>query len=135
MIDRYPVSKLLEVFMVQALAERMSTGAHAKEPVILNCINPGLCHSSLTRDAEGFQSIKFALYKRALARSTEVGSRTLVAGAEAGPESHGHYMSDSQVKEPSPFVMSEEGKKTQERVYTELMAILEQIQPGISKSI
>lgn len=34
-----------------------------------------------------------------LARSTEVGSRTLVTAAAAGPESHGGYMTDCVVKE------------------------------------
>lgn len=42
MDDRYPVSKLLEVFDVRAFAERHPSSAF---PVTLNCVNPGLCHS------------------------------------------------------------------------------------------
>jgi hypothetical protein len=135
MMSRYPTSKLLEVFMVRALAERMNSGPHAKEAVILNMVNPGLCHSSLAREATGFQGLMFTFMKFLLARTTEAGSRTLVAGAEAGRESHGQYMKDCHIGEPSEFVRSEEGKKTQERVYEELMGILEKIQPGISKNI
>ncbi|KAG0652271.1 short chain dehydrogenase atnD [Hyphodiscus hymeniophilus] len=135
MKKRYPASKLLEVFMVRALAPRMESGPHANEPVILNMLNPGLCHSGLARDAKGFQGIVIALLKFLLARTTEVGSRTLLAAAEAGKESHGKYMSNCVIDEPGPFVKSEEGKNTQERVYTELMAILERIQPGISNNI
>ena len=133
--NRYPTSKLLEVFMVRALATRMSSGPHASEPVILNTVDPGLCHSSLARDVKGFRAYMFMLMKFLLARTTEVGSRTLVAAAEAGRESHGQYMSGCVVTEPSPFVRSPEGGKTQERVYTELMALLEKIQPGISSNI
>lgn len=133
--DRYQVSKLLEVFMVRALAERMNSGPHANEPIILNCLNPGLCHSSLSRSVTGIRRLIFEFFKLAMARTTEQGSRTLVAAAEAGAESHGQYMSDCRVVPPSEFVRSDEGKKTQERVYTELMAILEKIQPGISKNI
>ena len=127
MEDRYSVSKLLEVFMIRARAERMSSGPHASEPVILNCLNPGLCRSSLSRSFRGIQSYFFEVIKFLVARKTEVGGRTLVAAAEAGPESHGKYMSECQVGDPSPFVRSDEGEETQERVYTELMAILEKI--------
>jgi NAD(P)-dependent dehydrogenase (short-subunit alcohol dehydrogenase family) len=133
--NRYPTTKLLEIFMVRALAPRMSSGLHAKEPVILNCINPGLCRTNLSRDVKGLQRFFFTVLLFCLARTVEVGSRTLVASAEAGEESHGQYMSDCKISEPSPFVRSDEGMKTQERVYTELIQILEKIQPGISKNI
>jgi NAD(P)-dependent dehydrogenase (short-subunit alcohol dehydrogenase family) len=135
MANRYATSKLLEVFMVRSLAEHMKLGSHADEPIILNCVNPGLCHSSLTREATGFRGLMFGIMKLVLARSTEVGSRTLVASAAAGPESTGQYMSECVVKPPSEFVRSEEGSKTQERVFKELVDILEKIQPGISKNI
>lgn len=133
--ERYPVSKLLEVFTVRSLAAQISKGPHASEKVILNTVNPGLCHSSLSRQAKGFQALFFNLFKATFARSTEVGSRTLVACAAAGEESHGKYMSDCVISEPSEFVRSEEGKKTQERVYNELLDILEKIQPGIRGNI
>lgn len=34
---------------------------------------------------------------RTLGRSAEVGARTLIVGIQADPESHGEYMSDSQI--------------------------------------
>lgn len=134
MADRYNTSKLLEVFVVQRLAEEMKNSPNRK-PVILNCVNPGLCHSGLARNFEGFQAAFFTIFKMLLARRTPVGARTLVAGAEAGEESHGQYMSICKVVQPSPFVLSDEGKKTGDRVYKELMAILEKIEPGITKNI
>lgn len=39
----------------------------------------------------------FEVIKFLIARTTEVGSRTLVAGAEVGEESHGEYMADGKV--------------------------------------
>lgn len=133
--DRYNTSKLVEVFVVRSLAKQMKSGPYADEPIILNSVNPGFCHSSLAREASGFQALMFVFMKLFLARSTEVGSRTLVAAAVAGPESTGQYMSDCVVTPPSEFVRSDEGEKTQERAYTELLGILEKIQPGISKNI
>lgn len=73
--------------------------------------------------------------KLLLARTTEVGSRTLVAAAAAGEESHGVYMADCAVSEPSKYVRSEKGKNAQIRVYAEVMEALEKIAPGITKNI
>ncbi|MCJ1438202.1 hypothetical protein MMC27_007589 [Xylographa pallens] len=123
--DRYNVSKLLEVFYCRALAARMTQSE--KPTVTLNFVNPGLCHSELAKDPPLILTILKAL----LARTTEVGSRTLVASAAAGHETHGQYMGDSRIKSPAPFVLSEEGAKTQERVWIELNDKLEKIQPGI----
>lgn len=64
-----------------------------------------------------------------------MGSRTLVAAACAGEESHGEYMPDCQVGEVSAWVRSEKGMETQKRVYDELMGILEGIEPGVTKNI
>ena len=66
----------------------------AKPQVIMNLVNPGLCHSALTRESPwALEILKFFL-----ARSTEVGSRTLVhAGTEAGAESHGKYLSSCEI--------------------------------------
>ena len=88
-ICRYQVSKLLEVFYTRELAAR--TKQSGKPEVIINYVNPGLCHSALARDISGWG---FYLVKLLFARSTEQGSRTLVHATEAGPESHGQYMSE-----------------------------------------
>ena len=125
---QYPRSKLLEVLVIREIAPQL-----ADSGVVLNMLNPGLCHSSLSRDSGWILTI----LKFLLARSTEVGSRTLVAGTEAGPESHGKYMSDSVVAEDalSSFVRSENGKKAQGQVWKELKVKLEAIRPGITDAL
>lgn len=127
MADRYYVSKLLEIFGVREIASL--TGS--SYPVTINCLNPGFCHSELAREA-GWNLYIMGLL---LARSTEVGSRTIVAAAEAGPESHGKYLSESLVAEPSEFVRSEEGTRVQKKVWAELTAKLEKIVPGITANL
>lgn len=124
MEERYATSKLLEVFAVREIAPRISDSG-----VVLNMLNPGLCHSELARDSGwGLWMLKLIL-----ARSTEVGSRTLLAAAAAGSESHGAYMTNGKVANGalSPFVRSEDGTKAQKKVWNELGEILEKIQPGI----
>jgi retinol dehydrogenase-12 len=125
---RYPVSKLMDVFATRALVEKTSSSY----PVTINTLNPGFCYSELSREHSG---IAFQLMYKLLARTTEVGSRTLVTAALDSHETHGQYMSNGLVEEPSKFVRSEEGRKTQEKVWAELSAKLEQIQPGILKNI
>ena len=91
MFSRYNVSKLLEILYCRELAARMT---ESKKPTVtLNYVNPGLCHSELARNS----GYTLAILKFFLARSTEVGSRTLVTAACAGHESHGQYIDDSTI--------------------------------------
>lgn len=128
MKSRYPTSKLLEVLLVREIAPQIKDSG-----VILNLVNPGLCHSKLSREAPWI----LELVKFFLARSTEVGSRTLVHGATAGPETHGQYLSDARVADEmvSQFVKSPEGEKAQKKVWGELREKLEAIQPGVTKNL
>lgn len=127
MPGRYMMSKLLEVLLVQELASRVRGSE-----VIINMVNPGLCHSQLGRE----QNIAFMLTKIVLARSTEVGSRTLVAGASTGLEGHGAYMTDGHVENTalSPFVRSDQGSQTRVKLWNELSRILEGVRPGIMEN-
>ena len=98
-MPRYSISKLMEVLVVRQFAKVMREASPNSTHVIVNCLTPGLCISDFGRDAKGFQKIFFSALMAILARTTEVGSRTLVAAIEAGEESHGGYMADSIVVE------------------------------------
>ncbi|KAJ0120545.1 DmxR8 [Diaporthe amygdali] len=124
--DQYPISKLLGVFAVRSIAARHPAEQY---PVTINLVDPGLCHSELGRDYPGWG---FWLIKTVLARSTEVGSRTLLHAGAAGRDSHGQYCDDCEISVPAPFVTSDDGKTAQERVWKELMQILEKVQPGVT---
>jgi len=65
--------------------------------VVLNMVNPGLCKTALTRSTTGALKLQIDMMKALIARTAEVGSRTLVHGATAGPESYGRYISDCNV--------------------------------------
>ncbi|KAJ5218512.1 Short-chain dehydrogenase/reductase SDR [Penicillium cinerascens] len=127
MRGRYPMSKLLEVLLVQELAGRVRGSE-----VMIDMVNPGLCHSQLGREA----GVGFMIMKIVLARSTEVGSRTLVHGVSMGLEGHGVYMTDGQLENTalSPFVRSKEGGEVREKLWDELSMILEGVRPGIMEN-
>ena len=121
--DRYNTSKLLEIMIVRELAQAITNSG--KPHVIVNAVNPGCCVSESQRHATPVMYFLIKLGGLILARTTEAGSRTLFAGAAAGEESHGMYMSDCKVKEPSAFVRGEDGLDTQKKVYEQLLRFLE----------
>ncbi|KAI0972484.1 NAD(P)-binding protein [Xylaria arbuscula] len=125
--EQYPLSKLLGVFALASIAKE-----YPSYPVIINGVSPGLCHSDLSREAKGMQKVAFGVMKTVLARTTEQGSRTLVSGGIAGPESHGRYMEDCKVGEPSEVVT--QNPDVGERLWVELKAKLEEIQPGVTNN-
>lgn len=128
MKERYQTSKLLEVLAVRQIAPGLQGSG-----VIVNLVNPGLCHSELSRDS----GIALTILKALMARTTEVGSRTLVHGGMGNQSTHGKYMSDGKVAENmlSSFVTSKEGAQASEKVWKQLSKILEAIQPGVTSSL
>ena len=127
MSDRYPTSKLIQVFCARALAARMGPNP----PVTLNVVNPGLCWSNITR---GIDTLGGKVMLNVLARKSDVGARTLVAGVTAGPKSHGEYMNNSEIATTAKMVLGEEGSTLQEAVWHELCEKLERICPGVTSN-
>jgi NAD(P)-dependent dehydrogenase (short-subunit alcohol dehydrogenase family) len=143
MKDRYKVSKLLEVFFTRELASRSPPPSsplsrNGKGGVVINFLTPGFCHSELGRDVSGWALWAFWLMKLVLARSTEVGSRTLLHASAAGEASHGKFLSSCEVWDVAPLVRRDEverGGELQRRVWDEVMERLERIQPGIGGNV
>ncbi|KAL9610006.1 MAG: hypothetical protein Q9204_009112 [Flavoplaca sp. TL-2023a] len=93
--ERYETSKLLQIFYLRALAAHTCTPTNDNHnnAIILNLVNPGLCHSDVNREGR----LDVAVMKFFLARTTEVGSRNLVYATTAGEETHGLYISSCRV--------------------------------------
>lgn len=98
--NRYKVSKLLLHFATQELATRLPLSSRSN--VIITDATPGACESDLFRDDMSwlrglFQSIAL----RVFARTTEVGSRTLVHSVNPTlePEAHGRFLMNCKVVE------------------------------------
>lgn len=92
-IHRYGVSKLLEVFYLRELASRTATTTSKNNNIILNLVNPGLCHSELAREGD----FRVRALKLFLARTAEVGSRNLLYATAAGRETRGEYISSCRI--------------------------------------
>ncbi|KAK2007360.1 NAD(P)-binding protein [Colletotrichum eremochloae] len=128
-MNRYSTSKLLEIFVVREIAKRVPVD---KIQVTVNCVNPGYCHSQLEREKSS-RIVAFA--KKIIARTTEVGARTLVDASLKGPVSHGKYLHDCRERKCASIVEGEGGSQLQARVWSELSAELETIQPGVTAPV
>ncbi|KAK4043073.1 hypothetical protein C8A01DRAFT_32865 [Parachaetomium inaequale] len=133
MQERYGTTKLLDMLMAQELAARLDAASAAgASPIVVNTANPGLCKSSLFRNLFLVGQFLLAVGTAILGRTSEQGSRALMAAVAGGRESHGKYVDSGRVDEPSAFVLSEEGKAAQKKAWGELMEILEGIEPGVT---
>ncbi|KAI9677126.1 MAG: putative secondary metabolism biosynthetic enzyme [Bathelium mastoideum] len=128
MDSRYALTKLVEECAVrQFAAQCQNTG------VIVNMVAPGLCRTGLGREARTFTKIMHESVRLMMARTAEVGSRTILHGLIAGEESHGKLLSGCKIKEywVPEWVNNMEGQRLQEKIWKELTQRLESVQPGV----
>jgi len=127
MNGRYFLSKLLVQLCVQEMAIQNPNSERSSgvPNVIINCPSPGWCKTPLFRQDDGGAIGRNML--RLIGRTGEIGARTLVSAITAGRETHGQYLSESQVKNASVWVRSNEGKRVQKEIWTELEETLARI--------
>ncbi|KAK2032057.1 short chain dehydrogenase [Colletotrichum zoysiae] len=133
LLDRYNTTKLMQVILGRQMA--IAVDASDKGRVQVTTLNPGLCSTELFRNMAFPLTIIVHIGLKLLARSPEVGSRCLMAGAFAGDEAHGRYMSDCVVAEFPKMMRGEEGEHLQERLWEETVEILNGVDPGVSMNL
>ncbi|KAH6848152.1 hypothetical protein B0I37DRAFT_391763 [Chaetomium sp. MPI-CAGE-AT-0009] len=130
----YPLSKLTLTFAVRHLAREVLPVE--KGGVVINLICPGLCITSLGRNAPEPFSQHLRDMHNLCGRTAEDGSRTLLHGAMAGVESHGkllHSCEDGEADVPD-WVKNELGE--QKNAWEVVAKELEAIEPGcVSKML
>ncbi|KAJ6259402.1 hypothetical protein Dda_6303 [Drechslerella dactyloides] len=128
--DKYPTSKLLEVYIVRQLANWVDRNMQGE--VIVTCVNPGLCHSDLNRNS-GLVYYGLEFFKWVIARTSEVGSRNYMWAALAGRQAHGQYVGSCEVQKPAVLVTSEEGERLAIKVYQEVGQVLTALDGGVEQ--
>ncbi|KZT62034.1 NAD(P)-binding protein [Calocera cornea HHB12733] len=127
---RYPTTKLFNVMFAMALAEHLPPST----ALSVNSTNPGLCRSQLARN---FNSWGFWLYQLLLARTTEVGSRTIVHAA-VGKDldgKTGQYVESCFVSQPSAMVRSERGKQIRDKLWKDTIEELSLVDPEVPRVV
>jgi NAD(P)-dependent dehydrogenase (short-subunit alcohol dehydrogenase family) len=93
-MTRYPDSKLA----VNAFARHLATTVSSNE-VIVNNVCPGMVATGFDRSLPGWIMVPFIFIRKAVARTVEECSRTLIyATAVVGPESHGRFIQNNKVE-------------------------------------
>ncbi|KAI0035280.1 short-chain dehydrogenase [Vararia minispora EC-137] len=127
MACRYWYSKLINVLFTRELAKRLPPSK-----AIVNCVNPGLCRSSLGRNIDNI-SLRLRLWMRFWSRTAEAGGREIVWAAIGGRhrerELHGKYISDMEVREEGDFAVSRQGYAMQEKIWNESIEALSRVSP------
>lgn len=88
----YPLSKLATTFATRHLARVVAPLDQNGSGVIINLVCPGLCVTTLGRNASPEHAERLRNLHKNFGRTAEDGSRTLLHAAVAGPESHGHLL-------------------------------------------
>ncbi|KAL4739303.1 hypothetical protein BDV11DRAFT_205252 [Aspergillus similis] len=120
----YPISKLMDTLAVRELAARLPV---EQGKVVINAVCPGLCKTELVRNCPPAQKQAIVEQHELYGRTAEDGSRTLLAGAVLGKESHGAYTSNYKIP---AWAKGEEAKKWQEHLWGLIVKELETAEPG-----
>ncbi|TDZ27935.1 Short chain dehydrogenase atnD [Colletotrichum spinosum] len=96
--SRYNVSKLIEVFLVRELADRV-TSSKLPGNVVVSILNPGIADTEMARNVGWFHGKVLKVVFGIVGRTPEAASRTIVLAAGGGQETHGKYLDDGKVGE------------------------------------
>ncbi|KAF1843186.1 NAD(P)-binding protein [Cucurbitaria berberidis CBS 394.84] len=122
-MERYYTSKLLNVLWFRELASKVDV-----KEVIINGTNPGFIASQLHRHDP---SSGFKVLKKLLAWTPEQGAYFVTdAAVSKQTESHGAYIQEQKITEPSKYVLSAEGKEAQKKLWDETIALFKKESPN-----
>ncbi|KIK61666.1 hypothetical protein GYMLUDRAFT_165742 [Collybiopsis luxurians FD-317 M1] len=127
--NRYVQSKILNIMLVRKLA------AILPKSIIPVTLNPGYCVSGLRRQHEGEEAARMKQMEDDFAYTSEEGSRQIVfsavGGKDDGLELRGEFTSYSQVLEVSDWLLSEKGKKAEDKIWNEMLELFGKLDPRI----
>jgi hypothetical protein len=125
--SRYPLSKLIESMSVRHLARLIPV---SKTGVVINLVCPGLCVTSLDRNAPPAFRERLRQMRESYGRTAEDGSRTLLHAVGAGPESHGLLLHSCEIGEDDVPGWVKDDLDSQKRAWDCIARELEAAEPG-----
>jgi NAD(P)-dependent dehydrogenase (short-subunit alcohol dehydrogenase family) len=98
---QYALSKLLLMFVIVELSSRAVDAKTGEIQVIVNSLCPGACRSEMSRHFVNNVGMRIVVwvFLTLMARTTEQGARALVSATALGPESHGMFWQNDEIKE------------------------------------
>jgi len=96
LLNRYFISKLLEMYAVEELAKLIRVSRKGDD-VVINDVNPEMVATNVMRELSGVKAVGLKMMQATRFRSAEAGSRTLINAAEGSKETQGQYMNDCKI--------------------------------------
>jgi hypothetical protein len=90
------MSKLLLFFCYRQLAQLNPVG---ETGVVINQLSPGLCVTGLNRHIGWIHWGMIEYMRLRYAKTAEMGSRSLLYALMAGPESHGKWLANCEIRQ------------------------------------
>lgn len=124
----------MQLMAMRRLAQAVDASAKGGG-VVVNALDPGFCRTQL------FRGLPFPLgwvlwpAFAVFGRSAEMGSRTLVAAALAGDDSHGRWMANCRPQTWPAAMVGDEAEAVMDRLWAELGAELDAIEPGVMDNV
>jgi NAD(P)-dependent dehydrogenase (short-subunit alcohol dehydrogenase family) len=138
-MGHYALSKLLLEYAMRHIATLPSVVSASGEPnVIVNSASPGLCKTDLGRrytDKSMLFRILAWIVGVLIMRSAEAGSRLYVSAITRGKESQGKMWKDDRYVDGGEMVESAQGKRFGEKVWKEMVDVMESIEPRIRPTL
>ncbi|KAF5325749.1 hypothetical protein D9611_000468 [Ephemerocybe angulata] len=134
--QRYFETKLLNVFFTRSLNSLVKD-----TPIIVNALSPGYCYSNIRRESKDgiVQAFVGWLMRKALAWTTEQGSRQLVYSAIGGSDNpdqlKGAYIDLHQVVEPTDHVIGFYGKQRGNKLWSDLVRELSKVDGRVGEIV
>ncbi|KAJ6036967.1 retinol dehydrogenase 14 [Penicillium herquei] len=123
--ERYGVTKLMDLFITIELARVVPRDNLGNPLVIANAVAPGFCKSNLLTREKAPWILK--LVQALFARTVEEGSKTLLHAVGQGIETHGRWLENQVIADPGSMVTSPEAVIVREKVWTEIVNILQEV--------
>ncbi|KAH8811154.1 putative short-chain dehydrogenase [Xylogone sp. PMI_703] len=131
MLMRYGATKLMQLFLAKSLSDRVKA-----DGIIVNSMDPGAAKTNILDNLTFGVGYVFAIAEqKLLGRPAEHAARGLVWAAASGDENQGQYLAHCKIYKTSRFVRSKKGEEAQKNLWTEVMARLEEIKPGVTAGI
>ncbi|KAM5514085.1 Mediator of RNA polymerase II transcription subunit 5 [Fusarium oxysporum f. sp. phaseoli] len=132
-LEHYSKTKLVQLIFMTQLAKAIE--ASGKGYIVVNGVHPGFCSTPLFDNTPWPFNLIFKGLLALFGRTPEVGSRALLAGAFADESLNGKFMSNGAFHELPKIMQGDEGEEMCRKVWEELISILEEIEPGVTKKV
>jgi len=133
---QYAISKLFLMYAYAHLSAMGKPVSEARPAVYVQVVCPGYTQSGLgSSDASGPLRMVNNAMKATVARSTEKGARTYIAGLTLGEEGHGKFWQYDKVQPAAPLLVDSGAKDRQEHVWAAVLTALRADVPEVDRLV